>query len=178
MKNSMKNAMFTFVLAMLATTGICLADIPGFVDFHVSTTDGTNWTVVKNLNDYDVPPVWQNENKDLYIDNEEVLANTKELWFEIEYTTEVPATLPLIELIDPESGVSLVGITTNGLNVTWQWHIIPQPAYEVISFPDTDIYNMVGIDKLEVGTYCTPEPATMSLLAIGGLAMLKRRRRK
>jgi hypothetical protein len=30
----------------------------------------------------------------------------------------------------------------------------------------------------QVDIYATPEPATMSLLAIGGLAMLKRRRRK
>ena len=35
----------------------------------------------------------------------------------------------------------------------------------------------VFVDQLVVDTICIPEPATMSLLALGGLALLRRKRR-
>jgi len=58
-----------------------------------------------------------------------------------------------------------------------QWEIVPQPAGETVSF---EMYTTVGgevwLQNVLVSTHCTPEPVTLSLLAIGALAMVRRRR--
>jgi hypothetical protein len=60
---------------------------------------------------------------------------------------------------------------------TYEWliSISPNPASEVISvrFPAS-----ANIGEVDVATICyTPEPATLSLLALGGLLVLRRKRR-
>ena len=66
----------------------------------------------------------------------------------------------------------------NGEGGTWavfvNGTIDPQPDREDFSFA---FDGPVFIDEIYIGTYCTPEPATLSLLALGGLAMIRRRRR-
>ena len=53
--------------------------------------------------------------------------------------------------------------------------IEPNPEWEdvVIEFP-FDTY----VDQVVIDTICTPEPATLAMLAIGGMALIRRRRRK
>ncbi len=53
--------------------------------------------------------------------------------------------------------------------------IMPNPESEVISI--TVPYCTV-IDQIVVDTRCVPEPMTMSLLAVGGLALIRRKRSK
>ncbi len=54
-----------------------------------------------------------------------------------------------------------------------EWSIFPNPDWEQIQFflPQGTIIEQIVID-----TISAPEPATMSLLALGGLAILRRRR--
>lgn len=57
---------------------------------------------------------------------------------------------------------------------TSKWEIRPNPDQETISidFP-ADTY----VEEIVVDTICVPEPATMALLAVGGLAGVIRKRR-
>jgi len=63
--------------------------------------------------------------------------------------------------------------------------IAPQPDWEDFSFSFTGFAGQplpsgggVFIDSIYVGTHCIPEPATLGLLAFGGVALLRRRRRR
>jgi len=53
--------------------------------------------------------------------------------------------------------------------------IEPQPDFEDFSFTFS---GPALLDEIYIGTHCTPEPATVSLLALGGLAVLRRRRKR
>jgi hypothetical protein len=54
---------------------------------------------------------------------------------------------------------------------TYDWKLDWNPPDEVI-----DIGGTINVDEVVIDTWCVPEPAAMSLLALGGLALLKRRR--
>ena len=60
--------------------------------------------------------------------------------------------------------------------------IEPNPIAETIAlyFSDGDSNPMYPayVDQVVIDTICIPEPATMSLLALGGLAVLRRRRKR
>ncbi len=61
--------------------------------------------------------------------------------------------------------------------VTSTWHIIPQPESETILLVFMGGANGVDLNYIEVATVCiVPEPATICLLGIGGLALLRRKR--
>ena len=62
-----------------------------------------------------------------------------------------------------------------------RWHswgtLVPNPAYEEMI--NTIVFTEPGImliDYMHIGTECVPEPATLSLLVLGGLAVLRKRR--
>ncbi|MCY2931973.1 MAG: PEP-CTERM sorting domain-containing protein, partial [Planctomycetota bacterium] len=52
--------------------------------------------------------------------------------------------------------------------------IVGNPAFEVIKI---DVPSGICVDRIVVDTISCPEPATLSLLALGGLAVLRRRRK-
>jgi hypothetical protein len=54
------------------------------------------------------------------------------------------------------------------------WEIAPNPDYEIV-----DIYVPTGslLHQVVIDTVSLPEPATMTLLAVGALAMIRRRRK-
>ena len=65
-----------------------------------------------------------------------------------------------------------------GLGGTWYVYtaqvVIPyNPPYEVIEYTFPECTN---IEEVVVKTICVPEPATLGLLALGGLALIRRRR--
>jgi len=54
---------------------------------------------------------------------------------------------------------------------TYTWKFDYNPPDEFFAIGGT-----INVDELVIDTWCIPEPATLSLLALGGLAMLRRRR--
>jgi len=61
--------------------------------------------------------------------------------------------------------------------VTSTWHIIPQPESETIMLVLTGGANGVNLNYVEVATVCiVPEPASICLLGLGGLALLRKKR--
>lgn len=55
---------------------------------------------------------------------------------------------------------------------TYMWEIYPNPPWEMFT-----IYGTIDVAEIVIDTWCIPEPATISLLMLGGLALVRIRRR-
>ncbi|MGC9454566.1 MAG: PEP-CTERM sorting domain-containing protein [Phycisphaerae bacterium] len=84
-----------------------------------------------------------------------------------------------------EQGVEVIAspdstqLSADNGQVLFTWELDCQPQWEEILFPSyMDYYVLEGeVASWNVATICVPEPATMVLLAMGGLAVVMRRRR-
>ena len=54
---------------------------------------------------------------------------------------------------------------------TYTYEIYPNPVDEIIL-----IEGMIDVDGIYLDTWCIPEPATLGLLLVSGLFLLRRRR--
>lgn len=179
------------------------ADIPSWVDFK-AIYDGpggpSDWDVTQDKYDYntgsDGPITWQDSDSGsrdiIHIPNESEPLWTKQLWLELVWADDAPEDEPTI-FATPDlklpSGSSAAPrtATRNATNKswTWNWLITPQPAWEDILFNTTAVYDLeidgATLEKVEVGTYCSPEPgAAVAYASLGvmGLAWFGRRRKR
>ena len=109
-------------------------------------------------------------------------ATWKEIWVQVTYYQDI-TTIPVVEVV---GGSFLGGQTiTSEVIPAWgsyvvtqsMWRIEPNPTIEEIIISGDPVFGSM-IDQIVVDTICIPEPATLSLLALGGLAVLVRRRRQ
>ncbi len=117
---------------------------------------------------------------DVVVDNHDPVNPEKLLWVQLTWrptpgTTGVPIIQPdtqvgftstPVRIEDEQSAAD--GWTTT----TYAWEIHPNPMDEWFT-----ISGDIDVDQLVIDTWCIPEPATLSLLVLGGLMMLRRRRK-
>ena len=117
---------------------------------------------------------------DVLVDNHDPVNPEKWMWVQVTWRSTpgttgepdvFPATLP------PEYTRTPVRIEDeqdygNGWFTTlYRWEIFPNPIDERFG-----IVGDIWVDQLVVDTWCIPEPATLALLVMGGIAVLRKRR--
>jgi len=113
----------------------------------------------------------------LTIPNVENKDMRKIVQLEFAYTDD-PMIVPSITA--PQGAVldsTVSGIDQYGWReMTYTWSIYPQPASETINLVFVAGATGVDLNYLEVATVCVPEPATIGLLGLGALSLLRKRR--
>lgn len=113
------------------------------------------------------------------IPNQENLDNQKNVWAQVTWWA-APGTNVVVSPLAPAPNTGTI-IGTLPLGSGWNhttasFVLAQQPAFEdfwIQNFTTSNLY----IDQVVIDTQCVPEPATMSILGFGGLAIAARRRR-
>jgi len=114
---------------------------------------------------------------DVIVDNHEPPNEVKYVWVQLTWRPQVLDHEPprLIGLDPPpSSGPEIVLEEDLGFGwteTTYKWEIRPNPVDEMFT-----IEGLIDVDELVVDTWCIPERATLSLLGLGPVALIRRRR--
>jgi hypothetical protein len=106
----------------------------------------------------------------------------KDIWVQITWAAQVPGAVPLpgelvwggiAELVQEqplEPTMELPPVGETWMHSTYLIHLEPNPDHEIIR-----IDGSIMIDELVIDTICIPEPMTLGMLALGALALRRRR---
>ena len=147
----------------------------------------------EKANDY-APPTWETDRGwALVVGNEEMPDPWhKDVYLLVDYTDrdntyfiETPAGVEVATdkdiVLDLGTGEQLAPTATVSADkgqILYHWELDHQPAWERIVFPNADYYNLSGdVKDWNLATRCVPEPASLSLIVLGGLMLLRRKRR-
>jgi hypothetical protein len=150
-----------------------------------------------HFEDGSADPYWDPNAEDptLVVPNEEIEDLFKKLYILVDFND--PMLVPVDELGNPiapdievyddadiEIALALAEWASDKGSVLLTYIFDDQPAWEKVVFPGDEY---VSIDKVgqqgynvfewNIATECVPEPATLGLLALGGLGLLLRRKR-
>ena len=101
----------------------------------------------------------------------------KEIWLQITFAS-LEGIVPEIDTLPEQANLEVIDhhqITGDAYyQATYKITIEPNPSYEEIYIQprDCDLY----IDELVIDTICVPEPATIMLLGLAGLGIVRKRR--
>jgi len=115
----------------------------------------------------------------VHVDNHDPPNEFKWVWVQLTwYPQDITGLEPELSafnpMYDPDYPSKLIDQAQliNGWFVsTYEWRIYPNPEWE-----EFVISGNIYVDELVVDTWCIPEPATIGLLGLGALAVLRRRR--
>jgi hypothetical protein len=113
------------------------------------------------------------------IPNYDQLNPYKEIWLQMTYFADGTANLFVLPNGDQGSFVVMDQGETEELGEGWfqsTFHAVlePNPDFEEIWIRPAEC--TLYVDELVIDTICAPEPATVLLLGLGGLGLLRRRR--
>lgn len=129
--------------------------------------------------------IWPLEFMTIVIPNRPDPYPAKEIWVQLTWAAREENAEPFVfetdsgeigELIDSrtlEETGELPPAGSHWMHTTYRIHIEPNPAIENVK-----IEGEIMLDQVFVDTICAPEPASFSLLALGIIPLLCRRRRR
>ncbi|MHC4623781.1 MAG: PEP-CTERM sorting domain-containing protein [Planctomycetota bacterium] len=113
---------------------------------------------------------------EITIDNFDQANPYKEIWLQLTWWAEEnPVIYATVPGGTGELWPEVVDSQTPGWNLaTYKWHIEPNPDSETIFI--TPGLCALYVTEIVIDTICVPEPATLCLLGLGGLFLLRKRR--
>jgi hypothetical protein len=123
--------------------------------------------------------VWPLSGKiDVTVDDHNPPNEVKYVWVQITWISQDVGEHPILENLNPApvgppTLVATVPLADGWFESTYSWEIRPNPPDESFTITGT-----INVDELVIDTWCIPEPATVALLATGGVLMLLRRTRR